>query len=220
MKKKVKILITDDHHLVRQGLKLILKNQDEVVFEVLEVDSGEKAIKMFQTTKIDVALMDISMEGMNGIDATRTILNENSFAKIIALSMHSETYLIRKMIDAGAVGFVLKDTESDELLRAIKTVLKGQNYYTNEVSLKLMGHFKEKVREEYNEDLAISFKISKREIEILDLIAKQLTNDEIADKLEISKRTVDSHRQKILAKLGLKNTAGLIHYAMKNHLIS
>jgi DNA-binding NarL/FixJ family response regulator len=220
MKKTVKILITDDHHLVRQGLKLILKNQDELVFEVLEVDSGEKAIKMFQTEKIDIALMDISMEGMNGIDATKAILSENSFAKIIALSMHSETYLIRKMIDAGAVGFVLKDTESDELLRAIKTVLKGQNYYTNEVSLKLMGHFKEKVREEYNEDLAISFKISKREIEILDLIAKQLTNEEIADKLEISKRTVDSHRQKILAKLGLKNTAGLIHYAMKNHLIS
>ena len=214
------ILIVDDHHLVRKGLKLILTSQQQYNYTVHEVDDGSEALPKYKEEDIDVILMDITMEGMNGIEATKAIIEHDPKAKIIALSMHNETYLIKKMLDAGASGYLLKDTESDELTRAMKTVIKGKKYFSNEVSLKLMGQFDTKVRTEYNEDKPSAFKISKREIEVLNLIAKQMTNEEISQELNISKRTVDAHRQKMLLKLGLKNTAGLIVYATKNHLLS
>ena len=220
MHSKIKILIVDDHHLVRQGLRLILNDQYEVSFEIDEVDSGEKAIEHYKKNRFDVVLMDISMGEKNGIEATKEILEYDTNAKVIALSMHSETFMIRKMLDAGASGYVLKDTESNELLKAIQTVLDNQKYFTNEVALKLLGQFKEKQRESHNHDLPSTFKITKREIEIINLIAKQMTNEEIAIELGIKKRTIDTHRQKILEKLGLKNTAGLIMYAIKNHLLA
>ncbi len=220
MTKNIKILIVDDHHLVRQGIKLILNNQTELNLEVTEVDCGQKAIDLYKTNKFDLILMDINMDQMNGMDATKAIIEYDKNVKIIALSMHNETFMIKKMLECGASGYILKDTESTELIKAIKTVLGGQKYFTNEVSLKLIGEFKEKQRIEFNDDLPNTFRISKREIEILTLISKQMTNDEIATELDLSKRTVDAHRQKMLEKLGVKNTAGLIMYGLKNHLIS
>ncbi len=220
MTKNIKILIVDDHHLVRQGIKLILNNQTELNLEVTEVDCGQKAIDLYKINKFDLILMDINMDQMNGMDATKAIIEYDKNVKIIALSMHNETFMIKKMLECGASGYILKDTESTELIKAIKTVLGGQKYFTNEVSLKLIGEFKEKQRIEFNDDLPNTFRISKREIEILTLISKQMTNDEIATELDLSKRTVDAHRQKMLEKLGVKNTAGLIMYGLKNHLIS
>lgn len=220
MKSTINILIVDDHHLVRQGIGMLLKDQDSYDFTIHEVDDGDKSLAVYKLHDIDVVLMDITMERMNGIDATKAIIRHDRSAKIIALSMHNETFMIKKMLNAGASGYLLKDTETEELTRAIKTVMSGQNYFNNEVSLKLMGQFKENKRVEYNVDKSGSFKISKREIQVLNLIAKQYTNEEIATELEISKRTVDSHRQKMLSKLGLKNTAGLVLYGVKNHLIN
>lgn len=219
MDNTINMLIVDDHQLVRQGLKLILGNQPDIKFNVFEVDDGEKALPKYQSEKIDIVLMDITMSKMNGIDATKSIINFDPSAKVIALSMNNETYLIKQMLDAGAMGYLLKDTETSELKRAIKTVIRGENYFTNEVSLKLIGQLKEKRRADFNETQPTHSKISKREIEVLNLIARQLTNEEIAQSMGISKRTVDAHRQRMLLKLGLKNTAGLILYGMKNHLI-
>lgn len=220
MTETINLLIVDDHHLVRQGLRLILDEHPYYHFNICEVDDGSKALNAYRNEQIDAVLMDITMHKMNGIEATRSILKYDSKAKVLALSMHNETFMIKKMLAAGAMGYLLKDTEPEELARAIRTVMSGQNYFNNEVSLKLMGQFKEKKRETHNEDRSGIFKISRREIEVLNLIAKQYTNEEIASELKISKRTVDSHRQKMLAKLGLKNTAGLILYGMKNHLIT
>lgn len=218
MKQKKSILIVDDHHLVRRGLKLLLNDQDEIDFIFHEVDNGRKALTKFQEEKIDIVLMDITMPEMNGIDATKELLSYRSSAKIIALSMHDETFLVRKMVEAGASGFLLKDTETNELLKAIKTVSSGKQYYCNDVSLKLIkiphtGRDKKKKKEK------IKPRISERESQVLDLIAKQYTNEEIATELELSKRTVDGHRQKMMTKFNVKNTAGLVMFAMKNHLI-
>lgn len=220
MDSTINLLIVDDHQLVRQGLRLILGNQPDLKFNVFEVDDGEKALPKYQSERIDVILMDITMSKMNGIDATKSIINFDSRAKVIALSMNNETYLIKQMLHAGAMGYLLKDTETSELKRAIKTVLGGENYFTNEVSLKLLGQLKEKRRSEFNESQPTHSKISKREIEVLNLIARQFTNEEIGLHMGLSKRTVDAHRQRMLLKLGLKNTAGLILYGIKNHLIN
>ena len=220
MSRKVKVLIVDDHHLVRQGLRLILNDQHEIDFEIDEVDNGEKAVEFCKKNTYDIVLMDITMGEKSGIDAAKEICDFDEKARVIALSMHSETSMIRKMLDAGAQGYVLKDTEPTELLKAIQTVLDNQKYFSNEVALKLLGQFNEKQRETHNNELPSSFKITKREIEIINLIAKQMTNEEIALQLGIKKRTIDTHRQKILEKLGLKNTAGLIMYAMKHHLLT
>ena len=219
MNKIIKVLIVDDHHLVRQGLSLILNSQEHITFEITELDSGEKAVKEHLKVNFDITLMDITMGGISGIEATKLIIEHNKSAKIIALSMHNETFMIKKMVDAGVVGYILKNTEANELIKAIETVLSNQKYYSNEVALKLMGECKEKKRQEFNKSTPQSLKLSNREMEIINLISQQLTNEEIADVLGIGKRTVDSHRQKILEKLGVKNTAGLIMFATKNDLL-
>lgn len=218
MTQKRSVLIVDDHHLVRRGLKLILNDQDEIDFTVHEVDDGSKALKKFQEEKIDIVLMDITMPGMNGIDATKTILDYKSNARIIALSMHNETFLIKRMLEAGVSGYLLKDTETSELTKAIKTVLKGKQYFCNEVSLKLINEFS-KGRDNFNDQKSSTFKISQRESQVLNLISKQYTNEEIAEELKLSKRTIDNHRQKMLLKFNVKNTAGLVMFGIKNHLI-
>jgi len=213
------VLLVDDHHLVRKGIRMVLEDIQEVDYDVSEVDSGEKAVDYFKNNQVDVILMDITMDGMTGIEATQTITDLKSNAKVIALSMHDESYMIRQMLDAGASGYLLKDTDSSELSKAIDSVLVGKNYFSNDVSLKLLGEYEDKLRAKHNGNKSSSFQISKREIDVLRLIAKQMTNEEIAQRLGLSRRTVDSHRQRMLSKLGLKNTAGLIMYAIKNNLI-
>lgn len=161
---------------------------------------------------------------MDGIKATAQIVKENSQAKIIALSMHSDDYEIRSMIKAGARGYLLKNTGSEVLSEAIKTVLEGKKYYSNEVALKLMepytGDLSNKTEKtSVNRIDKRKISLTRRELEVLKLIANEYTNEEIAKKFELSKRTIDSHRQNILSKLQVKNTAGLIKYAIRLGLV-
>ena len=217
---KIKLLLVDDHKVLRDGIRYMLALQEKINVNVDEAENGSEAIAMAKQFSYDVIIMDINMPDVNGIEATEEIIKNNKDAKILALSMHDEEYYIVKMIQAGAKGYILKSIGSEELLQAIIKVSHGEKYYSSEAALKLMGNYhddiverKPRKRESYKGIL------SKRELEVLKLIANEYTNDQIAKKLFISKRTVDSHRQNMLGKTQAKNTAGLLRYAVKNNLI-
>lgn len=216
---KIKILIADDHKLVRTGIRYTLNGGENGNFidRIDEVVNGKEAVERAKIFTYDVILMDINMPELDGIKATAQIMRENSDSKIIALSMHSDDYEIRSMIKAGAKGYLLKNTGSEVLAEAIKTVLDGGKYYSNEVALKLMEPYAGDLSTEKRSSSRIDkrkISLTRRELEVLRMIANELTNEEIAKKIELSKRTIDSHRQNILSKLQVKNTAGLIKYAI------
>jgi DNA-binding NarL/FixJ family response regulator len=221
---KIKILIADDHKLVRTGIKYTLMGtgDSDLIDRIDEVVNGAEAVERSRIFDYDIILMDINMPEMDGIKATTQIVKEKPNIKIIALSMHSDDYEIRSMIKAGAKGYLLKNTGSEVLTNAIKTVLDGGKYYSNEVALKLMEPYTGDLKtEKGNQQRFDNRKISltRRELEVLKLIANEYTNEEIAQKFDLSKRTIDSHRQNILSKLQVKNTAGLIKYAIRLGLV-
>jgi DNA-binding NarL/FixJ family response regulator len=209
---KIRIIIADDHQLFRNGLKILLNAFPE--FEVAgEASNGEEFLKVLRDTSADIALMDINMPEMDGIEATRKGLKISPHLSIIALSMYGEEEYYYKMVDAGAKGFVLKDSDIAEVKEAILTVKKGGSYFSQE----LLYHVIQKIKHRENEIKTAN--LSKREKEILMKRCEGLSNQEIAEALFISKRTVDKHRANLLGKTNSKNTASLILYAIKNKLI-
>jgi DNA-binding NarL/FixJ family response regulator len=209
---KIRIIIADDHQLFRNGLKILLNAFPD--FEVAgEASNGEEFLKILRNTGAEVALMDINMPEMDGVEATRKGLKLNPDIKIIALSMYGEEEYYYKMVDAGAKGFVLKDSDISEVKEAILTVSKGGSYFSQE----LLYHVIQKIK--HRESESKSANLSKREKEILLKICEGLSNQEIAETLFISKRTVDKHRANLLGKTNSKNTASLILFAIKNKLI-
>jgi DNA-binding NarL/FixJ family response regulator len=210
--KKIQIIIADDHQLFRNGLKILLSSFPE--FEVAgEASNGEDFLKLIKTTPADIALMDINMPEMDGIEATRRGLKICPSISIIALSMYGEEEYYYKMVDSGAKGFLLKDSDISEVREAILTVMKGGSYFSQE----LLYHVIQKIK--HRELESKSANLSKREKEVLHKICEGLSNQEIADTLFISKRTVDKHRANLLGKTNSKNTASLILFAIKNKLI-
>jgi DNA-binding NarL/FixJ family response regulator len=209
---KIRIIIADDHQLFRNGLKILLDSFPE--FEVTgEASNGVEFLKLLNNTEADIALMDINMPEMDGIEATRKGLGICPGINIIALSMYGEEEYYYKMVDAGAKGFLLKDSDIAEVKEAIITVTKGGSYFSQE----LLYHVIQKIK--HREHESKSANLSKREKEILFKICEGLSNQEIAETLFISKRTVDKHRANLLGKTNSKNTASLILFAIRNKLI-
>lgn len=209
---KIKIVIVDDHQLFRNGLKILLDGFPE--FEVTaEASNGNDFLDIVKKSPADVVLMDINMPEMDGIEATRKGLKIKPDLNIIALSMYGEEEYYYKMVDAGAKGFVLKDSDISEVKEAILEVKKGRSYFSQE----LLYHVIQKIKHRENESKMAN--LSKREKEILFKICEGLSNQEIAETLFISKRTVDKHRANLLGKTNSKNTASLILFAIKNKLI-
>lgn len=215
----IQIAIVDDHEIVRDGIKILL--EDEPGFDIIsEAQTGKEAIKLCESNgqDIDLIIMDITMPEMDGIEATKIIKEKFSDIKVLALTMLSEDQHIRKMIKAGASGYILKSSGKQELIKAIKTIMDGQHYFSNDATQailqKLVSPEVNRVKEE--DDVHIT----ERELEVLELIVNEYTNQEIADKLFVSVRTVDAHRRNLLQKTGAKNTAGLVKYALKNDLFS
>ncbi|MBL4624775.1 MAG: response regulator transcription factor [Flavobacteriales bacterium] len=208
----MKILIVDDHKVVRDGVRYILQNQSNFDPVIHEAEDGEEAVEMAGHFSYDVIIMDINMPYMSGVEATSRIISLKKTQKILALSMFDEEVYISKMIEAGSSGYILKNSGADELLKAVKLVSRGQKYMSSEVELNLS---KEK-RIDSGQEKSI---LSKRELEIVKLIASEYTNREIAEKLSISKKTVDTHRNNILSKLHAKNTVSIVKYAIKNNLM-
>lgn len=209
---KINVLIVDDHKLFREGLKLLLSNLEEIN-EVWEASDGEVFLSMIQSCSPDLVLMDIEMPRINGVEATTRALEQFPEMKILALSMYGDEEYFQKMIDAGVCGFLLKNSEFSEVKKAILTAVQGNNYFTEEILYRLVNRFRSKPQP------AEEVTLSERELEVLQLICKGLSNQEIADKLFISKRTVDHHRASLLTKTNTRNTASLVIYAIKHKMV-
>jgi len=219
---KLQLLIVDDHKMIRQGIRLMLESADNDKYKFIfdEAESGEEAITKTNNINYDVIIMDYQLPKMSGAEATKLIMKHEPKSNILALSNYDEYMYIDNMIAAGAKGYVLKNIGVKDLLNAIESILNGKNYYSNDVAVKIInfGHNNaeqaQTSKKAPSKFVAVST-LSKRELEIIQLIAAEFTNEEIANKLFISKRTVDTHRQNLLNKLGVKNTAGLVKYAME-----
>lgn len=214
----LKLLIVDDHPMVRLGIKSLLEGVKEVEL-IDEASDGEEAINKYATTPYNVVIMDIKMPKKDGIEATKEILKKYPQARIIALSMLDEQDFIVKMLQAGAKGYLLKNSSKDELLRAVLAVSKGDNYFSHEVSSIMLAKFIHKEFPSKHKHVKSEVELTKRETEIIKMIAEEMTNAEIAKKLGISVRTVDTHRRNLLQKLDVKNTAGLVRYAIEHNLL-
>jgi DNA-binding NarL/FixJ family response regulator len=209
---KISLILVDDHQLFREGMQLLLSNLD-YINEVKLAANGEELFRLLEQFTPDIIFMDIDMPGTDGIEACEQVLKLYPDTNIIALSMYGEEDYYTRMIEAGAKGFVLKNSGIDDVEASIKNVMAGKNYFSQEILSGLLNSINRKNQPQKNTDL------SERETEVLYQICKGLSNQEIADALNISKRTVDKHRENILSKSGTKNTAGLVMYAIKNGVV-
>lgn len=213
----IKIGIVDDHKIVRDGIKIMV--EDHPGFDIIcEAENGKEAIEQCSSHQVDVVIMDITMPVMDGIEATKTLKEKYPDIKVLALTMLSEDQHIRKMIKAGASGYILKNSGKQELIKAIETIVDGKHYFSNDATQAILQELVTPKVNKVND--ADDVHITERELEVLKLIVNEFTNQEIADKLYVSVRTIDAHRRNLLQKTGAKNTAGLVKYALKNKLFS
>jgi len=216
--KKIKVLVIDDHQLIIDGMKFILQDEEDVVFAGGACSMSE-ALKFLANNDVNVVLADISMPKHSGIEVTKKVRELYPDIKVLALTMHEDISMISKMVEAGASGYILKRTNMNEVLEAIKVVAAGGKYLGRDVQAILMDSLGGNVGVNViAEDSPAP--LSMRELEILNLIAKEFNNEEIANKLFISERTVETHRRNIFTKTKTKSIVGLIKYAMKNGLIN
>ena len=214
-KEGVRIALVDDHTLFRTGLKGLLMQREG--FEVVaDVGSGEEFLAQLPALDVDVVFMDISMPGIDGSETTRRALQLRPNLKVITLSMYGDDHYYTLMVESGASGFLLKDSDIEEVYNAIDSVQSGDSYFSSA----LLGSLTRNMSMASVDVPSDEDALSDREIEILVEVCRGLSNQEIADKLFISKRTVDKHRANILDKTGCKNTANLVVYAIKNHLVA
>ena len=215
MENTIRVIIVDDHKMIRDGIKLMLKNNPEIKV-VNEFDNGLDVIKYIDKnpTSVDVILMDISMFKLDGIAATRDIKSNHAGINVLAITMHIEKSYIMDMMKAGASGYVLKESGASDLVEAIKTIAAGKQFFSSEVSSVIVKSIIEEEPKKHVRDI-----ISDREKEVILLVAQGLSNNKIGEKMCLSPRTVESHRRNILQKLDIKNTAELIAYANKQNWI-
>ena len=209
-----RIILVDDHSLFRSGMRGLLDRYDGIRV-VGEASTGEEFLAMLPATEADVVFMDFAMPGMNGAETTEKALALEPGLKVITLSMFGDENYYSRKVQAGAKGFLMKDSPMDEVLRAIETVAAGGTYFCEEVLRSLASRMQTAVSGYEGSDE----RLSTREIEILVCVCRGLSNQEIADELFISKRTVDKHRANILEKTGCKNTASLVVYAVRHGLV-
>lgn len=212
MTDKFSIIIVEDHAIFRKGLAMVISRMEN--FKVVaQAESGSEFLDILENTTADIVLMDIRMPGMSGIETTKKAIAKYPKLKIAALTMSGEEKDMQAMINAGALGFLLKSIESHELEIALTNYTKGKNYYSSE----LLHFFTKKYFNNTDENNGIN--LTHREKEVLEQIALGLSNTEIAEKLFISKRTVDGHKANLIAKTGSKNIVDLLIFAIKNKLV-
>ena len=208
---KYRIVIADDHRIVRQGLRSLVEQENDL--EVVGMAAnGRQALQMTRRLKPDVVIMDISMPDLNGIDATSQIVKEVSGVKVIALSMHSEKQLIDGMLRAGAAGYLLKESAFEELIKAIRIVCAGKKYLSPDVTDIVLRDY---LNPSIDNDHPLTPDLTLREREVLQLIVEGCATKEVANRLNISIKTVESHRSRIMNKLGLHTVAELTKYAVR-----
>lgn len=210
----INLLIVDDHAIVTDGLKALLADSQDYVVKGVATD-GEMAIQMLEILKVDIALMDIDMPGMNGVEAVKIIKRDMPSVKVIMLTMHDEKGLIQMMMDIGADGYLIKNSPKSELVNAINAVAAGNTYFSKEVSERLS-----QAKKSEKKDSKLLANLTEREIEIIRLVAEGFSNKQIGEKLVISHRTVDTHRTNLMTKIEVHNVAGIVKFAIANGLIS
>jgi DNA-binding NarL/FixJ family response regulator len=209
---KIRVLLADDHAILRKGVRMLIHTQPDM--EVVgEARTGREAIAEARRLKPDIVVMDVSLPELNGIESTRQICDELSRTKVIALSMHKDSVYVREILRAGARGYLLKDSEDEDLLKAIRAVYRGEAYLSPAISDAVLTDYRKHVSNPV--DLLTS-----REREILTMVAEGKTNKEIAQALNLSVYTVESHRGSVMEKLNLHNTGDIVRFALRNGLIS
>jgi DNA-binding NarL/FixJ family response regulator len=213
---RTRVLVADDHAIVRTGLRLLLEREDDLAVAG-EAGDGRAAVDWLSGAAADVVVMDVAMPGLNGIEATSQISRKHPRIGVVILSMHSdETYILR-CLRAGARGYVLKESADSELIGAIRAVAAGKSFFSPKVRRLLQSEHVDRMRREQRED---SYDLlSDREREVLQMIGEGNSNKEIAGRLFLSVLTVETHRKRILEKLGLHGTADLILYAVRRGIV-
>jgi DNA-binding NarL/FixJ family response regulator len=207
----IRILLADDHALVRHGFRMILAAQPDMEIAG-EAGNGREAVELAQKLKPDVVVMDVAMPELNGIEATRRIIELAPRARVLALSMHKDAVYVREILRAGARGYLLKDSADADLLAAVRAVAKGEGYLSPGVSDAVLSDYRRHVTDPL--DLLTS-----REREVLQLIAEGKTNKEIATSLNLSVYTVEAHRGRLMEKLNLHSTGELVRFAVRSGLV-
>ena len=223
MSHTIRIVLADDHSLVRDGIRALLEEEEDLVV-VAEVSNGKEAIDMVNEKKPDLLIIDIRMPVMNGIDAVEILNKQGTETKTIILSMHDSEEYILKSVSAGANGYLLKDTGKTEFIKAIRTVQHGGKYFSGDISNVLVNNLlsgskpvSEKPKHIKSSDNP--FDLTSKELQILELILSGLTNKQISEKLENSKRTVETHRFNLMRKMDVKNLIDLSKKAQEFNLV-
>lgn len=209
----IKVLIADDHQMFIDGLKSMLEDTEGIQV-VGEAMNGKEVIENCDSKEVDIVIMDISMPDMDGIEATKELLKKHPDIKVLGLSMYNDRNFISDLLKTGAHGYMLKNTGKKDLIDAIQTLQSGETYLGEEVSKTLLNSFMKK-----RSRMEVVEKLSEREMEVLECIASGLTTQEIANKLFISKNTVETHRKNLLFKIKARNTAELVKNAYKKGII-
>lgn len=218
---KIRVAIVDDHHLVRAGIAALLRNEPDIEV-VYEASDGLEALGVLKTLQVDIVLMDISMPTMNGIEATSKIRHANPATRVLVLTQYDQEEYIKRVMQAGASGYILKSAIADELLRGIRAVSRGEQFFTPSVSKVMVeSYIKNATGTGHGSVHGLrSSELTNREREILQFIAEGSTNHQISQKLYISVRTVEFHRANIIEKLGVHDTANLVKRAIQMKLVS
>ena len=214
MEEKIKILIADDHQIVLDGLVSLLL--PEKIFDIQTANNGKEGLRLSDKNDFDIYLIDISMPVMDGIEMSKALLQKKPAAKIIILTTHNDKEIIVEMLHIGVSGYVVKNSSKQELLTAIQKVKNGKSFFSDDVHEALRKEIKKQHEIETHENVFI---LTKREKEIIELLAKEYTNEKIAEELNISYRTVETHRKNIMQKTNSHNLAGLLKYFYSTGLL-
>jgi len=207
----IRVLIADDHGIVRSGLRMLIERQGDMSV-VGEADDGLDALQLTQAQHPDVAVLDVSMPRMTGLQAAREIRAHSPDTRVLLLSMHDDERYFFEGLEAGAAGYVLKRAADTDLIEALRTIAAGRTFLSDEAQLTLMREWEEG-RAEPEDPL------TPRELEVVKLIAEAYTNRQIADTLQLSEKTIESHRANLLAKLGMRDRVELVRYAIRRGLV-
>lgn len=213
----IKVAITDDHKLFREGIRFLI-DQMEGMYMLFETSSGEELLKKLESEEPDVLLLDLDMPNMDGIEVLKEVRPMYPEVKVVILTMYNDPKMMAYLMELGASGYLLKDTNPEELERAIYNVYREGYYFNREVSQAMLSGLKK--QQQKKPTLKNNVALTAREVEVLELICQEYTAKEIADELFISPRTAEGHRRSLIEKLGVKNTAGLIVKAIKEGLIT
>ena len=210
----IRVLLADDHDIVRHGLRSVIESAEDIEV-IAEAENGFQALERYKQTFPDVSILEISMSGMNGTDVIRSILKVNPGARILVLTMHVSQDYLNEVLHAGAGGYLLKSVRCDELLESIRAMHRGEKVFSRAISRLMTDSYVNNVQADRIRNKPLRPNLTRRELEVLQLIAEGMTSQEISEALFISPRTVDTHRSNLIQKVGVRNTAGLVRHALE-----